>query len=374
MNNILRYITIVMALLTGVAVMAQTQRISVGVMLPLHNKDGDGKRMIEYYRGMLLAIEDLKSDKISVDVHAWNITEDVDAASSMMGSGAEKCDVIFGPLYSSQVRALSAFCRISDIKLVIPFSINTDEVESNSRIYQVYQSNATLDESAIQAYFNRFGNAHPVFVDCADPKSDKGGFTSKLRSQLESHGIKYSITSLRSAQADFQRAFSIDNQNVVILNSASSPSLTAVIKRMNEVTANVPSMRISLYGYNDWLMYTSYNIENFFKYDAYIPSTYYYNASNWKTIQLERRYREAFNEDMQKALPRFALVGYDQAQFFIRGFLQHGKAFTGSKWQQPSNPVQTPYKFVRTEKGGFCNKTFLLIHYASNRQIESLSY
>ena len=28
--------------------------IRVGVMLPLHNQDGDGKRMVEYYRGILL--------------------------------------------------------------------------------------------------------------------------------------------------------------------------------------------------------------------------------------------------------------------------------------------------------------------------------
>ena len=34
--------------------------LKVGVMLPLHKIDGDGRRMLEYYRGLLLGIEDLK--------------------------------------------------------------------------------------------------------------------------------------------------------------------------------------------------------------------------------------------------------------------------------------------------------------------------
>ena len=44
--------------------------VNVGIVLPLHNVDGDGRRMVEYYRGMLLACEDMKKDGISVNIHA----------------------------------------------------------------------------------------------------------------------------------------------------------------------------------------------------------------------------------------------------------------------------------------------------------------
>ena len=36
-----------------------THTMAIGVMLPLHDINGDGKRMVEYYRGMLLAAKDL---------------------------------------------------------------------------------------------------------------------------------------------------------------------------------------------------------------------------------------------------------------------------------------------------------------------------
>ena len=55
--------------------MVQGGKVSVGVMLPLHDVNGDGKRMVEYYRGVLMACDSLRLMGISVDVHAWNVPE-----------------------------------------------------------------------------------------------------------------------------------------------------------------------------------------------------------------------------------------------------------------------------------------------------------
>ena len=57
------------------------REVRVGIMLPLHNVDGDGNRMVEFYRGLLLAVDDLKKEGISVDIHAWNVNIDADIQS-----------------------------------------------------------------------------------------------------------------------------------------------------------------------------------------------------------------------------------------------------------------------------------------------------
>ena len=54
------------------------REIRVGVMLPLHTINGDGKRMIEYYRGVLMACDSLRANGISTDIRAWNVAEDSD--------------------------------------------------------------------------------------------------------------------------------------------------------------------------------------------------------------------------------------------------------------------------------------------------------
>ena len=47
---------------------AKTNAIKVGVMLPLHNVDGDGKRMVEYYRGLLIACDSLKIRRLVIAI------------------------------------------------------------------------------------------------------------------------------------------------------------------------------------------------------------------------------------------------------------------------------------------------------------------
>ena len=58
--------------------------IRVGVMLPLHDINGDGKRMVEYYRGILMACDSLKKKGLSIDVHAWNAAEDADMSPTAL--------------------------------------------------------------------------------------------------------------------------------------------------------------------------------------------------------------------------------------------------------------------------------------------------
>lgn len=354
---------------------ATTQRtVRVGVMLPLHDVDGDGRRMVEYYRGVLMACDDLKRQGISTDIHAWNVAIDSDIRQTLLHEGANRCDIIFGPLYTKQVPFLAEFCKAYDIKLVIPFSIEGDAVDRVKQVYQVYQSPERLNNAAIQAYLNRFPTAHPVFVDCNDTTSRKGIFTFGLRKELDRRGTKYSITNVNSSEELFLKAFDRSRQNVVIVNTGRSPELNAVLAKLDAMTQHYPGLVISLYGYTEWLMYARYNMDRFFKYDTYIPSTFYYNTSSAKTIELERDYQKWFGKPMMYALPHFAITGYDHAMFFIKGLHDKGKAFNGEAGQSNYVPLQTPLNFKRSGRGGFRNENFQLIHYAYNHQIESIKF
>lgn len=353
----------------------KSSALRVGIMLPLHDEDGDGRRMVEYYRGFLMACDSLRTKGISTDVYAWNVTADADIRMTLLDDNAKKCDMIFGPLYTSQLKMLGDFCRANDIKLIVPFSISGNEVEANPHIYQVYQSAEVLNERAIKAFMERFPDCHPVFIDCNDTTSNKGSFTFGLRKQLEAKGIAYSITNLKSSEAYFAKAFSTSKRNVVILNTGRSPQLNVAFAKLDGLCATNPGIRVSMFGYTEWLMYTKVYLNYFYKYDTYIPTTFYYNALSEQTEAFESSYRKWFKSDMQTALPRFALTGYDHACFFIGGEHARGKSFRGTKGQSTYRPLQTPLKFeYASPNGGMRNNAFMLVHYMSNRRIESISY
>lgn len=350
--------------------------IHVGIMLPLHNEDGDGKRMVEYYRGVLLALNDLKKEGINADVHAWNVPKGADIRATLVDKEAPKLDLIFGPLYSEQVKPLSDFCRRYNIKLVIPFSITGNEVENNANIFQVYQTDATLNSKAIAAFLERFQQTHhPVFINCNDANSQVGNFTSALRKQLDVLKISYDLTSTNSSASDFSKHFTATKPNIIILNSEKSPQLNEVYAKLEQMKKARPGLAISTFGYNQWFVYQDYDLDYFFKYNTYIPSTYYYNKAAEKTQQLEKRYIEQYGEAMAKQyIPRMALTGYDQAQFFLRGLKAHGKAFKGTAAEVKYKPLQTRLNFERIGNGGFINDNFQLVHFKTDQTMENLVY
>lgn len=247
--------------------------IRLGVMLPLHNENGDGRRMVEYYRGVLMAIEDLKAEGISVDVRAWNLAEDANVAMTLLEDGVSDRDLIFGPLYTKQMDLMSQFSKAYGVKLVIPFSINGDHVVENSNIYQVYQPQSQLDTMAINNFMGRFTGYNYVIIDCNDEDSSKGAFTKALRARLEQNKLNYNITNLTSSDQTFARAFSLEKPNVVVLNTARSPQLNETFRKLNTLTAANKNIQISMFGYNEWLMYEKPYMELFYKYDTYIPTS-----------------------------------------------------------------------------------------------------
>lgn len=350
--------------------------VDVGIMLPLHDVDGDGRRMVEYYRGILMAVEKMKGEGISINVHAWNVPIDADIRTTLLEKEAQKLDIIFGPLYSRQVKALGDFCTKNKIRMVIPFSISSNEVDRNPNIYQIYQSQQTISDKSINAFLERFSDYHPVFIDCNDTTSQKGIFTFALRKKLEEKGIQYNITNLNSSAPYFAKAFSLTKRNIVILNTGRSPELTMAMHKLDQLTSENKNVEISMFGYTEWQMYYKYNQnETYFgKYDVYVPTTYYYNEKAGVVQQFQRQYKERFGTDMMNALPRFAITGYDHAMYFIGGAYKYKKDFKGSRSQLYATPVQTPLYFNQTKGGGYRNNAFQLIHFKPFGAIEAVCY
>ena len=348
--------------------------IRLGVMLPLHDVNGDGRRMVEYYRGILMACDSLKKVGISVDVHAWNTPDNEDIAPVLQDKAAQECDLIIGPLYSKQMAKLSQFVTENDICLVIPFSINAPELLTNRNIFQIYQEPDNFNVLVISQFMQRFSGYHPVFIDCNDSISTKGPFTSGLRRQLEARGITYGITNLKSSETAFANAFSKKQRNIVILNTGRSPELNVAVAKLNGLTASQSDVKITLFGYTDWMMYTQHQLDNFYKYDVYIPAAFHYNPLSSKTQRVQLKYRWNFHQDMMDALPRFAITGFDHALFFLQGFHRYGKDFTGSPAGLGYEPVQTPLKFERIGNGGLRNRSLLFVHYLPEHRMETITF
>ena len=357
-----------------VKVDVRNRAIRLGIMLPLHKINNDGKRMVEYYRGVLMACDSLKKEGISVDIHAWNLPETADITPLLQDPAAANCDIIIGPLFSKFVAPMSSFCEKHDILLMIPFSIHAPELYTNRNIFQVYQMPNDMVETTARRGAEWFRDFHPIIVDCGDTTSTKGSFTAAFRRQLEVKNIRYNVTSLKSSDAQFAASFVKDKPNLVVLNSARSPELLSAFGKLSAVKASNPDMEISMFGYTEWMMYTQYQLENFYKYNVHVPAPFFTNLISAQSERFQQQYRQNFHQEMMNVLPRFAMTGYDHAMFFLRGLHKYGKTFDGAAGRFGYQPLQTPLKFERIGNGGLQNRAYMFVHYKDNRTIETVNY
>lgn len=350
------------------------REIRVGIMLPLHNENGDGKRMVEYYRGVLMACDSLRVNGISTDIRAWNVAENADIQKVLKDPKAAECDLIIGPLYTKQVKALGDFALQNDIRVLIPFSINGNEVFDNSNLFQVFQNGNQTNNSYVFRFYQRFKDSHVVIIDCNDSTSTKGSFTTVLRRKLEQEGVPYSITNLKSGEVKFKQSFSTTKHNVVVLNTSRSQELNIAFAKLNGLLMTAPTLNISMFGYPEWLMYNRQHLDNFYKFDTYIPSTYYMSPLSPRGEHFKKKYRWNFHQDMQPYHQRYAVTGFDQAYFMIKGLHMYGTHFTGASGMVGYTPLQTPLHFERIGNGGMQNRAILFVHYTKDNKIETINF
>ncbi len=348
--------------------------IRMGVMLPLHDRNGDGRRMVEYYRGLLMACDSLRQEGISVDIYAWNTPDDGDISQVLVTQEAAQCDIIFGPLYSRQMEQLSEFCQQHGSMLVIPFSIRAPQIATNNHIFQVYQAPEGLRESTARRMSEWFKDRHFVIVDCEDANSTEGPFTAALRQQLDSKKMSCSLTSMKTSSALFARAFSQERANLVVLNTSRTSDMSAIFAKLKELRQSNPSVRASVFGYTEWMSQVDKYLTDFHRYDVYIPSPFYTGLSPQVYLRLIGKYRSNFKQDMSSFVPPLAITGFDHAMYFLRGIHQYGKSFNGAAGLLSHTPVQTPLKFEHFPEGGYQNRAYMFVHYMSDSKVEAINY
>lgn len=361
------------------SVMALSQTVKVGVVLPLHRNNAEGIRMIEYYRGILLAADSLKQERQNIEITAVNCKADTSMASVLANPNLKNCDVIFGPLYSSQAYSLTSFAKANNSKLVMPFSINTQGIKVNPNVFQIYQPSEILEPTIVENFMHlclKEGEHQVVIIDCNDSTAfRKPTFTNAVKLYCQANNIKVRITNVTQEDKAFVKAFNKKKGNIVILNSASSPKMLAAFEKMKTVYDKYENIQVKYLGYNEWLMYEGYQFDNFCKKNVYVPSTYYANPYDKRVIDLENKYRYWFRQEILPAKPQFMLMGFDHAYYFIKGISKYGKNFVGSKQQLVNSPLQTPLHFSKSAvDGGYVNNDMMFVHYRADGKVEMINY
>lgn len=174
----------------------QIQTIKAAVMLPFMagtktNAD-EQTRMVEYYEGLLIAVDSLKRQGISVDLYAYDTKGSANAIQSILNRNEMKdMDIIFGPAHTGNLKPLTDFADKNNIRLVVPFLPKVDQVFNNPHVYQINTPQSYLYSEVYEHFLRKFSQSNIIFLDAGTNDKEKAEFIKGMKDELNNSKVKF---------------------------------------------------------------------------------------------------------------------------------------------------------------------------------------
>ena len=355
--------------------------IKAAVVLPF-NTDGTGTRdqqvrMVEYYEGFLMAVDSLKQMGVSIDLYTYDSGKSTESVKSILNKAEMKdMDIIFGPAHPEQVKPMAEFAEKNNVRLVVPFTSKGEDVFNNPSVYQINTPQSYLYSEVYEHYIRKFPNAHVVFLDAQTGHTDKDDFIKGLKEELKNNQITFKELKGESINPEGMK-LAVDSlrENVIIPTSGRNVALIKILPQMVITSREHPNYNMKLFGYPEWQTYTDDHLASFFELDTYFYSSFYTNNLFPAAIQFTNAYRKWFSKDMANTYPKYGMLGFDMAFFFLQGLHKYGSNFEENMNQMPVTPIQTGFKFERVNNwGGFINRKVFFVNFTKNYELIKLDF
>lgn len=359
----------------------ETERFSTikaAVILPFLNgvSKSESSRMVEYYEGLLMAVDSLKRTGTSIDLYTYNSGPESASLNSILGKSEMKdMDIIFGPLYQQHIKPLAEFAKKQDTRLVIPFTSKDNTVFQNPAVYQINTPQSYLYSEVYDHFVRQFPNANVIFIEASQGAKDKAEFIKGLKDELRNRSIPMKSLKEDVTVESLKTVLRTDRENIFIPTSGSNLTLIKILPQLTLLVREQPESRVHLFGYPEWQTYTKDHLEAFFELDTYFYSSFYTNNLLPAAINFTKSYRRWYGKEMDERYPKFGMLGFDTGYFFLKGLARYGSSFEKNMQGLDLVPIQTGFKFQRVNNwGGFINKKVFFVHFTKNFELVKLDF
>ncbi len=323
--------------------------------------DGNTDKFLEFYQGMLIAVDSLKKRGISFNLHVFDSGKTEEEIKKMLNNpDLKNMDILIGPAYTVQIKPLSDFALLNQIKLIIPFSSKSEDTKPNPNVFQINTPQPQMNELIAERFVTHFANKNIILLRFKTTAyDDKVEFNDILETVLKAKGIKYTTVLYESAEK-LRKGLSDSKENIIVPLTTNQVALSQVLPILNMLGEK---RHISLFGFPEWQTYQSIS-KDLFRLNTYIPSSFFIDYKSPSIKSYLQKYRSFYNAEPANTVPQYSLLGYDIVMFFSEALAKCGHDF--EKELEHFNPelLQMNFKFKQiNENGGFYNSNVYLTNH-----------
>ncbi len=345
------------------------------------------KQFTDFYEGVLLAMQQAKSQGISINLKVYDTENDSLKVENIMSSlDYPNIDLIIGPVYTDNVKIAAKYANRHRVNLVSPLSGKLSQLENNPFVFQAVPSTQSqIDKlSKILKANTDSTNIILVYNGSENEKQLIERFEKAYRDSYYSsyHGtdtsfykiIRYDadIKKMDEEQQKINKALKPGFQNIVYIPSNNEVFVTQVIDKLY---AADKSTDIKIVGSEMWFRFQNFNISTFQRLSFNFTSSVYTDYKAPKVKDFVNLFRLSYKTEPSK----YALEGYDIARYFTNTLQQYGRIFQFCLTNQEDAPAYKGliynFNFERLNAtGGFENKESFLLKLNNTFQTEQTNF
>jgi len=361
------------ALLNKAVTINRINTLKVALLLPFMAEEqvrSDASlRFIEYYEGLLLAIDSLKNQGISISLSVYDTENETKKTKEILkNKELKEANLIIGAVQNDQIALVADFAKKLQIKYVIPFTSRNDDVLSNNYIFQVNTPHSYLYAKAAQVCCNLFSDYNIILVNTND-KENKTDYIQTLKTEMTQRNLSWKEYTWKDDTyvEDLKALLNPEKRNLVIPCSGSLETLNKIRVPLRSLAEETPEYGLTLYGYPEWQTYTRDCLDDFFALNTHIYSNFYVDNLSERTREFYQKYRMWYSKPIYNSFPKYGILGFDTGMYFLGTMNKFGTNFENNLEKIFYDGIQTSFEFSQVNNwGGFVNTHLFLVHYKNN--------
>ena len=312
----------------------------------------------DFYRGILLGLNEVKKSGISVDLYTFDIEKNQGTLDSVLRLPVLKTmDLIIGPAYSNQVAAVSRFSRDNRIHMVVPFTSKIELDDSHEFLLQFNPSQDVLLPLVAQTMVDRFSSSNFIIARFTGKQDKANALADEVIKALAAKRKTYRELQLSTSNVDTLKTLAGRNKTLLFLATTRLDVVSSLLPQIE--TLGLPALQI--WGFEDWKQWVNFH-----------EGTYYYSLFKKKdTSTYQANYKKWYGELSPINIPMYDLIGYDLINYTTAALKAKRKNMSAAFGNVECDLLQSEFKFQKVKSGThWMNMSWSLFGYYNGKVTE----
>jgi LysM repeat protein/ABC-type branched-subunit amino acid transport system substrate-binding protein len=311
---------------------------------------------IEFYEGILIAVDSMKRAGFSVDLYVYDTGNDTLALKKILAKPEmQYMDLIIGPFFAQNYPLAARFAQQHNIKMVSPFARDPQVMAQNRSVFQMNASSEAKLAELARHIARSYADPNVILV-IGNTEADRE-LSKAFRQSLELH------TAAQSRKPNYQEVvysdkgvtgvstrLDINKQNVVVNLITGETTISNYLSAMAKLTKN---FKITMIGMPDWKDYRTFDLNDLMAVDLHLFGAAFIDYNSPVTISFLRQFRERYKGEPEENY--YGFIGYDIGLYFMKALHGYGLDFENCLDQMQYTPVGTGFRWVNSRGQGFEN-------------------